>query len=264
MTVVLTLAILVATLAALPPTAGASPRAVQCAACWHPPMRVSWQWQLSAPVTRPLAVQMYDVDMFETSRSTVTRLHALGIHVLCYIDAGTWEDWRPDASRFPPSVLGRPNGWPGERWLDIRKLGVLQPIMLARVRLCRAKGFDGVEFDNVDGYANRTGFPITAADQLRYDIWLANTAHRAGLSVALKNDNGQVGRLLPYFDMALDEQCFQYHECRLLLPFIRARKPVFEVEYSLPPARFCPEANRLGFNALRKHPALGPWRIACR
>ena len=44
----------------------------------------------------------------------------LGRKVVCYIDAGTWEDWRPDAAQFTTSLLGRSNGWPGERWLDVR------------------------------------------------------------------------------------------------------------------------------------------------
>ena len=63
---------------------------------------------------------------------------------------------------------------PGEHWLDIRRLSVLAPIMKARLDLCAVKGFDGVEFYNVDGYQNRTGFPLTANEQLTYDTWLAN------------------------------------------------------------------------------------------
>jgi len=104
-------------------------------------------------------------------------------------------------------VLGRTNGWPGEKWLDIRQLKVLAPIMKARMDQCVARGFDGVEFDNVDGYANPTGFSLTAANQLRYNSWLANQAHLRNLSAALKNDLGQVKTLFPYFDWALDEQC---------------------------------------------------------
>ena len=88
-------------------------------------------------------------------------LHALGSDVVCYLSAGSWENLRPDAGDFPARVMGRSNGWPGEQWLDIRKIGVLGPIMKARLDMCAAKGFDAVEFDNVDGYQNRTGFPLT-------------------------------------------------------------------------------------------------------
>jgi hypothetical protein len=48
---------------------------------------------------------------------------------------------------------------------------------------CLGKGFDGVDFDNVDGYANATGFELDGDDQLRFDAWLARAAHRRGLSV---------------------------------------------------------------------------------
>jgi hypothetical protein len=209
----------------------------------------------TAPDLR-IAVRMYDVDLFDTPAATVRKIHAKGRRAICYIDAGTWERWRPDAARFPAFVRGKSNGWPGERWLDVRRLDVLGPIIRARIDLCKRKGFDGVDFDNVDGYSNRTGFPLTAADQLAYDTWLANRAHQRGLAVGLKNDRGQIRALLPYFDLAVDEQCFRYADCALLKPFVAAGKPVFEIEYGLSPSRFCLRANTLGFNAVAKRLSL--------
>lgn len=240
------------------------PPPVPCPGCWHPALNTSWQWQLSGTVAQTFAVTMYDIDMFDNAASVVSSLHAQGRKVICYIDAGTWEYWRPDAGMFPPSVLGNPNGWPGERWLDIRQLSILGPIMQARMNQCVSKGFDGVEFDNVDGYANATGFPLTASDQLTYNTWLANQAHQRKLSVALKNDLDQIPTLLPYFDWALDEQCFQYAECGKLLPFIHAGKAIMEVEYYLKPSQFCWWADVLDFNAMLKGINLGPYRAACR
>lgn len=231
--------------------------------CWHPHVGLSWNYVLSRRPDLRISAGLYDVDLFDTSRATVRRIHARGRHVICYIDAGTWERWRPDAKRFPRDVLGKGNGWPGERWLDIRRLDVLRPLMRWRLDLCRRKGFDGVEFDNVDGYANSTGFPLTAGDQLRYDTWLADAAHARGLTAALKNDLGQVGRLLPYFDYAVDEQCFQYQECGKLEPFVRARKAVFEVEYRKV-SDFCRRARRLGFSAIRKSLSLGNAVSSCQ
>lgn len=108
------------------------------------------------------------------------------------------------------------------------------------------------------------GFPLTYQDQLNYDVWLASSAHTLGLSVALKNDVDQVNDLLPYFDWSLDEQCFQYKECDKLLPFINAGKAVMEVEYKLNPPQFCPQANAMNFNSMKKHLNLGPYRVACR
>jgi hypothetical protein len=237
---------------------------VQCPRCWHPALNTSWQWQLSGALDTTLDVQMYDVDLFDTSASQVDAINGGSRFAICYLDAGTYEKWRPDAGAFPSSVLGRGNGWPGERWLDIRRLSILKPIMQARLDQCAVKGFDGVEFDNVDGYQNSTGFPLTARDQLAYNTWLANQAHFRGLSAALKNDLDQVKALLPYFDFALDEQCFQYSECGKLLPFIAAGKPVFEVEYTLAASKFCPKANAVNFNSLKKNLELDATREGCR
>jgi hypothetical protein len=244
--------------------AGTLPDPVACDGCYAPDLQTSWQWQLQGSVDTSVDVQMYDIDGFEARANLVTQLHDDGRKVVCYLSAGSWENFRLDAADFPDSVLGRSNGWPGERWLDIRKLRVLRPIMQARLDMCQAKGFDAVEFDNVDGYQNNTGFPLTGAEQLRYDVFLANQAHLRGMSAVLKNDLGQVRTLLPYFDFALNEQCFQYHECDKLTPFVDAGKAVFGVEYHLDSADFCPDANTMNFNFLKKKLSLRAWRVACR
>ena len=184
------------------------------------------------------------------------------------MSAGSWEDWRPDAGQFPESVKGRRNGWPGEKWLDIRQINVLGPIMEARLDLCKSKGFDGVEFDNVDGFSNRTGFPLTYQDQLNYNTYLANEAHERGLSAALKNDIEQVFDLAPYFDYTINEQCFQYNECdyaqnSLVANFINQGKPVFNVEYKLATNKFCPQANAWGFSSMKKIYDLDAWMDPC-
>ena len=126
-------------------------------------------------------------------------------------------------------------------------------------------GFDGIEWDNVDGYTNKTGFPLTYQDQLIYNANLANLAHQLGLSVALKNDVGQVGDLWPYFDYAINEQCQQYNECATLDPFRVAGKPVFQVEYKLATSKFCAKANSANRNAILKTVDLfdAPW-TPCR
>jgi hypothetical protein len=230
---------------------------------WIPRQHTTWQWQLTTPVDLSVPAQMFDIDLFDNSASVVAALHAHGRKVICYLDAGTFENFRPDRGSFPRSLLGRPNGWPGERWLDVRQLSALEPIMRKRLALCANKGFDGVEADNVDGYANDTGFPITFGEQLAYNRWLARTAHQLGLSIALKNDLGQVRALEPDFDFALDEQCFQYSECSALRPFLAAHKAVFEVEYKLAPSRFCARANAAGMMAMRKTLELDRTRSPC-
>ena len=115
----------------------------------------------------------------------------------------------------------------------------------------------------VDGYANATGFPLTAADQLRFNRWLAAEAHRQGLAVGLRPDLEQVPQLVSSFDWATNEQCVAYDECDLLTPFAAARKPVVVIEYDTPLAQVCAVTQPLGFAAMRKRLALGAWRQEC-
>ena len=166
------------------------------AVAWLPTVGVTWQWQLMGTIDQGVSAQMFDVDLFGTPTDTVASL-LLGHPAVCYINAGVFEDWRPDAALYPAAVKGNDYpGWPGEQWLDVRQLSVLQPILEARMDLCRSNGFDGIELDNVDGYTNDTGFPLTAADQLAFNRALARSAHARGLSVGLKNDLEQVRDLV--------------------------------------------------------------------
>jgi hypothetical protein len=145
-------------------------RGISADRVWQPRPGTSWQWQLSGEVDVSVDVQMYDIDLFDSPTGVIDRLHRDGRIVVCYFSAGSWEDWRSGADVFPDEVKGRRNGWPGERWLDIRRLDVLAPIMGARLDLAVAKGCEAVEPDNVDGYTNNTGFPLTPDDQLAFNI----------------------------------------------------------------------------------------------
>ncbi len=237
---------------------------------WQPPLHATWQWQLDTPVDQTFDVDIYDIDLFENEASVVAALHAQGRKVICYLSAGSWEDWRSDKDQFPPSVLGKDyEGWPGEKWLDIRQIDLLAPIMEARLDQCRDKGFDAIEPDNIEGYTNDTGFPLTYQDQLNYNIWLANAAHARGLSIGLKNDPDQAADLLPYYDWVLTEDCYVYDWCPSMLPFVSAGKPVFAAEYSdeMSQSQFldqvCPAMQNWNFNPIFKNRDLDAWLLAC-
>lgn len=279
-------ALLLALLGSVPLSALSAPPPTACnvaqGACWKPPVNARWQYQLQGTAGMPssgyinvnistvpfaggTAVKpaVFDIDLYQdqayagnastVNTAAVRAIHAVGAKAICYISAGTWENWRPDASAFPASVRGRKNGWPGEAWLDIRQTGILIPLMQARLQKCVTGGFDGVEWDNVDGYSNRTGFPLTAADQTTYNALLANMAHGAGLSVALKNTVELAPALAPYFDYAVNEECQRYKECGAYTgSFVEQGKAVFQVEYSGTLASICTEANPSNRNAIKK------------
>jgi hypothetical protein len=228
------------------------------------PLVMSWQWQLTTPVDQSVNVAMYDIDLFDNGASVVSSLHAAGRKVICYMEVGAWENYRPDAGSFPASILGATmGGYPNEKYVDIRS-PLLRPIIEARLDMCKAKGFDGIEPDIDDSYPENTGFPLTRQDQINYNTWLAGAAHARGLVIMLKNGPGIAASLAPVFDMALNEQCFQYSECGGYSAFINLGKPVFQVEYSLAVSAFCPQANTLNFNAMRKNTSLNAYREACR
>ncbi|MFN4294781.1 MAG: endo alpha-1,4 polygalactosaminidase [Thermoflexales bacterium] len=229
------------------------------------PQQARWQIQYTGEISTDLEVDVFNLDLFDTPSETIAKLHERGVFVMCYFSAGSFENWRPDAPLFPNEVLGKDMaGWPGERWLDIRRLELLAPIMQARLDLAVNKGCDGVDPDNVNAFANDTGFPLTAEDQKRYNVFLAEAAHQRGLLVGLKNDLEQVPDLVSYFDWIINEECFSYGECELLLPFIWEGKPIFVIEYELEPSAFCPQALRMNFNALHKRWELDAYRVDCR
>jgi hypothetical protein len=233
---------------------------------WRPRPGTTWQWQLTGPIDTSVDAAMYDVDLEETPDSVLAALRDEGRVVICYLSAGTHENGRPDVDMVPAVARGKTlDGWPDERWYDIRHPAV-RALYVRRLDRAVARGCDGVEPDNVDAYDNDSGFPLSAADQLEFNRFLASEAHARGLSVGLKNDVEQVPALVDVFDWALDEECAAEDECDTLAPFIAAGKAVFHVEYGDAglAAQVCPDANRRNFDTLIKRLDLDAWRVACR
>lgn len=230
---------------------------------WSPQAGAPWQWQLTTPVDQSVDVPVYDIDLFDNTKGVIDALHAKGRKVICYFDAGAWESYRTDADQFPAAVIGRSTGWDNERWLDIRQIDVIGPLIAKRLDMAVAKGCDAVEPDQDNGWENNPGFPITRAQSIAWNRWVAQAAHDRGLSVGLKNSIGETAELEPFFDWALNEECFQYKECDQLAPFTRAGKTVLQVEYKTDPASFCPQARALGFASMRKNLNLDAARTPC-
>jgi len=229
---------------------------------YRPTVETTWQWQLQPDadggINANYNADVYDLDLFDVPDGVIEALQADGRRVICYFSAGSYEAFREDAGEFDPDAdLGNPlEVFDDERWLDVRSDNVRR-IMLQRLDLAAARGCDGVEPDNVDGYDNDPGFDFTEADQVAFNRFLADAAHDRGLAVGLKNDLPQIPALVDSFDFSVNEQCHEYDECDLLLPFIEAGKPVFNAEYA---DRFvddaqgrealCQEARTLGLRTL--------------
>jgi len=247
----------------------------------------SWQWQLDGTINTSIldhvhnARKMFDIDLFDTPTSTIRLLKRKHIAVVCYVETGAIENYRPDYGAFVRAgvVAGPMPGYPDEHYVNINNPRTYS-LMLSRLRLAKAKGCQGIEPDIDDTYfedpnysgdnsvtSTFAGFSLTWHQQLAYDRRIAGAAHALGLTIALKNapDQAFVHGMLPYVGFAIVEQCFEYSECAPYTQLIRAHKAVFEVEYNLAPSQFCGQANRLNFDALYKDVnLLATPRTACR
>ena len=142
-----------------------------------------WQWELSNPLKFKSAKEMgtddklpdgspapgpviYDIDAIINPASTVSALHAMGKHVVCYVEVGAAGNYYSAADEGIPTtyyaqfeaagVLGaKVAGWP-ERYLDIRSPATVAIVESMIDQQCAAKGFDAVETDIDEEYATPT------------------------------------------------------------------------------------------------------------
>src|SRR5262249_21784540 len=131
---------------------------------WKPSAGTAGQWQITGKGGTAFDGAVYDVDLFGAgprarsdavggfgavdvpkgeNAGVIDALHAAGRVVVCYVDTGAFESYRPDAALFPHSVIGNQTyastgaPWQGERWLDIRAAAWPRflPLIAARLDL---------------------------------------------------------------------------------------------------------------------------------
>ncbi|KAJ3051518.1 hypothetical protein HK097_007454 [Rhizophlyctis rosea] len=256
-----------------PPTTTSAPSAGN----WWKPAAYPITWQINYPGTWNLnmntvqsavnshGLSVINLDLFDISASQINQLHGMGVKVICYFSAGSYEDWRADAGSYPKAIIGPSyDGWDGENWLNLAGWdngtpsgNSLKNIIVKRLDMAKTKGCDAVDPDNVDSYeSNRSN---TKQQQLNFNKFLANEAHARGIAIGLKNDSPQIKELLPYFDFAVTESCVSDNMCQLWQPFVDAGKPVFAIEYS----RGCGNLKSLKQNGLLKDLELGTRATDC-
>ncbi|KAL4994582.1 glycoside hydrolase superfamily [Aspergillus recurvatus] len=248
---------------------------------WQPEVGSPWQIILSSALSPNTlskssspSFPIYDIDLFENTSPTISSLHSQGIKVICYFSAGTYEDWRPDASSFDSSSLGAGlDDWPGENWVDLRSENV-RAVMSSRLDKAVEKGCDGVDPDNVDAYNNdQGGLGLTEDDSVDFMNWLAAEAHARGLSIGLKNAGSIIPRVIENMQWSVNEQCAEYDECNIFQQFVDEGKPVFHIEYpengevstsSVDKVAVCAEFKGAeGFSTVVKDIELDAWVQAC-
>jgi hypothetical protein len=205
--------------------------------CWYPPhlaanhQPMRWDWQIGrvTPLQRTgaRAVDIYDIDGFLTTKAQVRAIRTTWqastlAHpkTICYLDLA-WEDYRPDGSpapsgRFPAATLGNIYfGYSQERWVDLRQLDALKPMLDERIAMCARKGFDAVELDDIDSFdpPSTTGFHLTPGDAQNFLAYAFNEIHRYGMTGLWKNSPYLSWWGRHYADGAIVEECYVYHAC---------------------------------------------------
>lgn len=190
-----------------------------------PPVGVPFDYQIGGSYTPDAAVGVVSRDWHEGEALP-------GGYSICYINAfqtqGNFGGDRPDETQNWPQRLvlrsvGDDPNWPGEFPIDIRtraKRVAATRHVTQMIETCAEKGFDAVEFDNLDTWRRYTDLP--AGQELRrghmvdYARRLVNRSHALGLAVAQKNAAGLPKRLVRErigFDFAVVESCGFYDEC---------------------------------------------------
>ena len=256
-----------------------------------PSGKVVWDWQIGGTdttITVPVGTQLLDVDGFNISAAKISSLKAQGIYAVCYIDAGSYESGRPDSSLYPAYLKFYKDVQWNEWFLDVRDVfkpilpvgtqlvnnkwvdangvalvgkptqGALAPLLTARLKMCKDKGFDALEPDNLQNDENTPGL-LTKQEQVDFDGWLADLAHSMGLAIFQKNAPGDIllkdrtgVMLVDKFDGILNEQCQRYNECAPLKEYSSRGKLALDVEYKKSLTLNCSSFNNLGVNALKK------------
>ncbi|MEE9362128.1 MAG: endo alpha-1,4 polygalactosaminidase [Cellulophaga sp.] len=238
---------------------------------YMPTPGTTFEWRLTnVPADYLPSAEVIDLDAFNTSAEFITKLHNNGKKVIAYLSVGSVENFRNDADQFPSEVVGNVyEGFEQEKWLDVRNIDAIAPILRARLDMIKAKGFDAVEPDNINGYENNTGFPLTKEDAKTYCKWLIKEAHKRGLSIGQKNAVELIPDLVDEFDWILTESAFAQGWHLQIKAYIAKNKAVFLTEYTdtLSEAEFqsdvCPVAKANNFFAILKNKSLNDSGVLC-
>lgn len=169
---------------------------------------------------------------------------------ICYVNAFQTQPNerrtnRPDErANWPRSLvldrLGDDPKWGGEYLIDIstkRKRRRAARWVEPMIDACAERGFEAVEFDNLDSWTRFDGTPLARrvpfgrGAAMKYARGLAGRSHDAGLAVAQKNVSQLPRRTVRKvgFDFVIAEECGRYRECRRYARVHRNR--VLAIEY---------------------------------
>ena len=205
--------------APVPPTTAYAP----------PPVNAGFDYQIGGDYPLPAGVQVVSRDWFSGQPAPDPA------YSICYVNAFQTQANEPGTDRpdersaWPRrlvlSKLGDDPKWGGEYLVDVssaRKRRQAASWIDQMLDGCARKGYEAVEFDNLDSWTRFNGTPLAGrvpfgkAEAVKFAATLTRRAHAQGLAVAQKNtlnfssrDSRRVG-----FDFAIAEDCARYHECQ--------------------------------------------------
>ena len=144
-----------------------------------------------------------------------------GTYAICYVNAfqtqpGEIGFWPPEVLlRDADGSLAHDPDWPQEVLLDTRtpqQRDAIRGVVNGWISDCADKGYDAVEFDNIDSYTRVD--VLRRADAVALARELTSSAHSVGLAAAQKNAAEDAPALRAAgFDFAVAEECAAYDEC---------------------------------------------------
>lgn len=225
-----------------------------------------WLARLDGAVDIDDDADFFYLDAEQQDPADLAELHRQGRHYLCYLSAGSYEDFRDDADQFPESAIGNPlAAFPSERWLDVRDSSVRE-LMARRIQTLAGRGCDGIPPSSLGVSEADTGFSLTREDALEYARWVAGQVHAAGMSVGLTGPTSLTADLAPDFDFGLAINCVRSTGCAEYEVLRTAEKPVLYVELGTPEAapELCNAAKMLGLNAIVTDAGFNGTCVLCR
>lgn len=160
-----------------------------------------------------------------------------GLFNICYVNGFQTQpgvNWPVELLLQGPDGPLADAGWPDEFLLDIStgeaRVANLA-LVLPAIRSCAEKGFDAVEFDNLDSYS-RSGGRLDIEDALAFAALLVDEAGKLGLPAGQKNtaELGAQGRKAG-FAFAVTEECHRWNECAAFTT-VYDKDQVLGIEYA--------------------------------
>ncbi len=263
----LALALGLALMAIAPGTALSQPASVPAPARWVPAPDAKFDLQFSTPMQLQRQVDFMVLDLADALPDEITTVKNNGAAAVCYFNGGSIDVEDEDFDSVAPLVIGRKlETEPTARWLDLRNIDEIAPMIRGRLDRCRDKGFDAALIGNLENYLFRSGFPIGERQQIAFNRFIADEAHKRGLSIGLWNSRSQIAPLADSYDFILVSGCFEDGWCNETGAFIEMGKPAFVVEFaesSRGDVEFCSANQTFGTMGIIKRRILDGWLRLC-